>query len=427
MITERMMQRLMYQAFVAEEIESTSIDLADWRWPWREIVLAAESRAMGFNAYSRLAEACRMVADDADTAQQWMDEIEDAASPLRHATLAEIADSLEPVTWLWESWVPRGMLTLLGAFQGTGKSYAVMDMARITLHGPVWPDGSAVTHDPATAKVVYVDAEGIPQVNNARALDLGLDTRRMYLMMAGNGEMMDFLQPKWRDRLLDLAWTVRPELIIIDSLSAITTKGTNSAEEVGGLLTWLNGVAREVNAGMVLLHHLRKPSGGQLSLPGVSIHDFRGSTHIVALARSVIGLSVVQEPGKQFSLNGPRHMEVVKTNLAAEYPPKLEIRMQRSESGVRFEYGPVATTVVEEPSAEEWLVDYLEANGPTKFRELVEAAVADGFSKATIFRARKRLGARISDSAGRQGKGNLWMLAEDDSCRTDDAGDNEDD
>ena len=107
-------------------------------------------------------------------------------------------------------------------------------------------------------------------------------------------------------------------------------------------------------------------------------------------------------------------MEVVKTNLASEYPAKLEIRMQRSESGVCFEYGPVATTVRdEEPSAEEWLLDFLTCNGPTKFRELVDAANADGFSKTTIYRARKKLGGRIIDSEGRQGKGNRWCLVED--------------
>lgn len=425
MITERMMQRLLYQAFIAEEIESTTIDLTDWRWPWREIVLAAESRAMGFNAYSRLGEACRMIAgDDEQAPQQWMHDISEAREAPHFPTLAEIADTLEPVGWLWENWVPRGMLTLLGAFQGTGKSYFVMDLARVAMHGPQWPDGAALTHDPATAKVVYVDAEGIPQVNHERACDLGLDTRRMYLMMAGNGEMMDFLQPAWRDRLLDLAWTVRPELILIDSLSAITTKGTNSAEEVSGLLTWLNGLAREVNAGVVLLHHLRKPGGGQLSLPGVSIHDFRGSTHIVALARSVIGLSVVQEPGKQFSLNGPRHMEVVKTNLAPVYPPKLEIRIDRGGPGVRFEYGAVATTVPDaEPSAEEWLIDFLTCNGPTAFQELIDAAIADGFSKATIYRARKKLGSRIVDSGKQKAKGNLWQLAEDAQDDSDDVDD----
>ena len=69
------------------------------------------------------------------------------------------------------------------------------------------------------------------RVNNERALALGLDTRRMYLLMAEPGEMIDFMQQHWRDRLLDLTYTVAPDLVIVDSLSTITSAGTNSPEE----------------------------------------------------------------------------------------------------------------------------------------------------------------------------------------------------
>jgi hypothetical protein len=419
MITERMQRNLLYRSLVEEEMPTSQIDLAGWTWPWRELILSSERESWMPLGISKLQYAIQMVAgDDMDARREWMAAIEDAAAPLHFPTLAELAATLEPVTWLWENWIPRGMLSLLGAFQGSGKSFFVMELARIALHGDAWPDGTPLTHEPATAKVVYVDAEGIPQVNAERAAELGIDAQRVYLMMADTGEMMDFNAQPWRDRLIDLLCLAQPDLVLIDSLSAITgAKGTNSAEEVSSLLTWLNGLAREFNTGLVLLHHLRKPGGGQLSLPGVSIHDFRGSTHIVAMARSVIGLSVVQKPGKQFSLNGPRTVEVVKTNLAPQYPPRLEVRMERGDAGVRFTYGPASPEADPEPSAEEWLIDYLETNGATKFMEIVADGERDGFSKATIYRARKRLGSQISDSTGKQGKGNLWVL----SCEADDS------
>ena len=37
-------------------------------------------------------------------------------------SLEEIADTLQPVSWLWQPWLPLGMITLLAAQQGTGKS-----------------------------------------------------------------------------------------------------------------------------------------------------------------------------------------------------------------------------------------------------------------------------------------------------------------
>jgi hypothetical protein len=422
MITERMMQRLLYQAFIAEEIESSSINLADWRWPWKDIVLTMEARAVGYDNYSRLAFGVELVAGDRQQSSAWLEAIMDAKQPMSFPSLAEIADSLEPVSWLWQEWLPRGMVSILGAFQGAGKSFFVMDLARVTLHGDVWPDGAPVTHDTSSAKVVYVDAESIPQVNNQRAQALGLDSRRLYLMMADTGEMIDLTKQHWRDHMLDLAYTVKPDLIIVDSLSTITTSGTNAAEEVSGLFAFLNGLARESNSALLLLHHLRKPGGGQLSLPGVSIHDFRGSTHIVAMARSVLGLSVVQQPGKQFSLNGPRHVEIVKTNLTT-YPEKLEVRMERpAEDVVRFAYGPVGASAPDEPSPDEWLIDYLVANGPSHPDDIVAAAESDGISRSTLYRARKRLGDQIVKQGQRKAD-YLWLLASDVDVEESDAED----
>ncbi|MCO5245501.1 MAG: hypothetical protein M9927_17065 [Anaerolineae bacterium] len=44
-----------------------------------------------------------------------------------------------------------------------------------------------------------------------------VSTARMYLLMAEPGEMIDFMQQHWRDRLLDLTYTVTPDLVIVDS------------------------------------------------------------------------------------------------------------------------------------------------------------------------------------------------------------------
>lgn len=412
MLSQRMQCNLLYRYFIGNE--DVAIEPNKLNEPWRTLFLLAERDEYGaIVGSSPLRNAAMSMADDREQAQRWMDAISASAEPLWFPSLAEIADSLEPVSWLWQEWLPRGMVSILGAFQGVGKSYFVMDLARITLHGDAWPDGAPLAHEPARAKVVYVDAESIPQVNNQRAQALGLDSRRLYLMMADTGEMIDLTKQHWRDHMLDLAYTVQPDLIIVDSLSTITTSGTNAAEEVSGLFAFLNGLARESNSALLLLHHLRKPGGGQLSLPGVSIHDFRGSTHIVAMARSVLGLSVVQQPGKQFSLNGPRHVEVVKTNLTT-YPDKLEVRMEQPGGDVvRFAYGPVGASVPDEPSPDEWLLDYLEVNGPTAPADVVAAGEQDGFSRATIFRTRKRLGKSIRDSAGAKKRGNLWQLETD--------------
>ncbi len=108
-----------------------------------------------------------------------------------------------------------------------------------------------------------MDAEAIPQVNNERAQKLAVDTNQLYLVVAKENEFIDLNTLRWRDRLWDMVGDLRPELVIIDSLSTISLKGQNSVEDITQLLMYLVQLARHGDCGMLVLHHLRKPPGGQ--------------------------------------------------------------------------------------------------------------------------------------------------------------------
>lgn len=404
MITERMQQALLYRAFI-EKQPMVDVDVARWSDPWRTIALLAE-RSEG--ASDPLYWAASVVTDSEEAARNLIAMIRMAGQPLHIANLEEMAANLPPVTWLWENWIPRGMLSLLGAYQGTGKSWFVLDLARTIIQGGRWPDGTP-TQGPAN--VIYVEAEGIPQVLNQRAVALGMNRKRLYLLTAEPGEVFNLALPEWRDKLIDAATTLRPALIIVDSLSSVTSNGQNSVEETNSLLVFLVGLANYVNCGLLMIHHLRKPSGGQLYLPGMSIHDFRGSGHITAMARTVLGLSVVQS-GKQFSLNGPRRLDLVKTNLGP-YPDSLGIEMTTNGERTQFTYGEAPDyerTVTAADSVEAWLLNYLEENGPTPPATVVDAAALDGHGRAMIYRTRKALGAKIVNTKGYRNPKNEWAL-----------------
>jgi hypothetical protein len=419
MITERMQKRLLYQAFKENSIDSQEVDLAGWTWPWSELFLRAERNLGPLDGYSALYEAARSLDKSGnDECRTWMREIEDANEPLSFPTLADIADTLKPVSWLWPGWIPRGMLSLLGAYQGTGKSYFVLDLARTVIHGGPWPDGPIPDR---IGNVVYVEAEAIPQVTNERAQALGINRHKLWLMMAENGEMLDLTQPKWQDHLLDLATTVQPQLIIIDSLSSISSSGQNSVEDTTRLMLYLVALARHCDCGLLVLHHLRKPPGGQLNLPGMSVHDFRGSGHITAMARTVLGLSVIQN-GRQFSLNGPRRLDLVKSNLGP-YPEGIGLKLEGDGDNMRFVYGePVAFEDAQESpgdKCEEWLLDYLGENGPSKPADVIAAGKDAGFTRDTIYRTRKSLRVMIGDTGKNfRAPGNMWRLANDEDDDT---------
>lgn len=417
MITDRIQANLLYRYFAAGEECADQIDLALWKWPWREIYLHAEREqdaygnvVIGVGGREYLRTAVRLVAgQDEEAARLWWATIQDSTEPVHYPTLAELAETLPPVRWLWPGWIPRGMISLLGAYQGTGKSYFVMDLARTVIHGGPWPDGAA---SEKIGKVIYVDAEAIPQVNNERAVKLQLNRHQLYLLMPSPGELFDLTAAKWQDRLTDMVGALRPELIIIDSYSSISSSGQNSVEDTARLLAYLTGLASMADCGFLVLHHLRKPGGGQMSLPGMSVHDFRGSGNITAMARSVMGLSVVQT-GKQFSLNGPRRLDLVKTNLGP-YPDSLGIEMQMAGDLVSFQYGqaPSYDGGVAEIDPAAWLVEFLESNGPTLYKEIMSEAEGQNISKSQLYRARKKLGGRVIDSKGEKRRGNQWLLAE---------------
>ena len=61
--------------------------------------------------------------------------------------LDALAEELPPVEWVWPGWLPRGMLSLLGAAPGAGKSLVALDLARRVIHCEPYPDvGDGAQH-----------------------------------------------------------------------------------------------------------------------------------------------------------------------------------------------------------------------------------------------------------------------------------------
>ena len=327
-------------------------------------------------------------------------------------SLREIAGTLPPIEWLWPNWIPRGMLTLLGAAPGAGKSFLALDLSRrIGLDEP-FPDGAP--QPLPGGNVIYVDAESVPQILSERAQLWQMDTSRLYLMRPEGKLYIDFGDPADRDHLVEMALHLEPALIVVDSLGSISSKGENNVEDVRDLLGFLNRLALDTQCGLLLIHHLRKR--GVLPLVDVlTVDDFRGSSHIIAMSRSVLGLSIVQA-GPEPDRNGPRRLEVVKTNLTRHPEPLGMIFKPLHPKGAWIEYSTEPPQPYQEPTQAEqcaqWLLAALE-DGSVKPKDLEEMAREQGFSRATLYRARALLGDRVGSTASRQNPRNEWCLVEE--------------
>jgi RecA-family ATPase len=73
--------------------------------------------------------------------------------------------TLPDLEWLWPGWLPSGLVSLLAATPGTGKSYLALDLAHRVISGTEFPNGSPVL---TPGPVVYVDAENTPSVFKKR-------------------------------------------------------------------------------------------------------------------------------------------------------------------------------------------------------------------------------------------------------------------
>ena len=134
----------------------------------------------------------------------------------------------------------------------------------------------------------------------------------------------------------------------------------------------------------------------------------------MAMARSVLALSVIQT-GEEPDRNGPRRLEVIKTNLCV-YPRALGLVLEpEDERAPTLRYGEAPKERREMTQAEEcaeWLVEVLEEAGePVKPKEIVRLAAEEGFSRALLYRVRKGLEGTVVDAGTKQAPGNRWVLA----------------
>lgn len=342
-------------------------------------------------------------------------------------SLAEIAADLKPVSWLWPGWLPVGMLTLLAAKPGTGKSLIALDLAHRIITGQPWPDGTpGLAAGPAGGKnVIYVDGENIPEVHNDRAVAWQMQRENLYLLLPSEEDiLLDLNTVTYQELLAQMVYRLDPALVIIDSLGAVMGKGENAVEDVRELLGFLAGLAQHHATAILLIHHLRKSTNGQLSLlDGVDPDMIRGSGHITAMSRVAWGLSTVQTTARP-DPNGPRKLAVIKSNLS-RHPEPLGVTLEPipGRDNVRVVYADDAPAPYQEPTeqdqAAEWLLDYLETAGePVPPKDIVAAAAQANISRAAIYRARETLRNEIVNTIGRRATGNCWRLAAENETET---------
>lgn len=331
------------------------------------------------------------------------------------------AVALEPVSWLWNGYLPAGMLTILGGSPGCGKTTIALSLAAIVTAGGVWPDGSRCTQ--AGDVLIWSGEDGIA-VTAARLAAAGADMRRVYFVDGLTGPDAEAFDPG-RDMLLleDTADKLdAPRLLILDPVVSAVAGDSHKGAEVRRSLQPVVTLAQRLGCAVLGITHFSKGTSGRDPVERVT-----GSIAFAALARVVLVAAKVKAGAGDDS--EPRRVLMrAKSNIGPDdggFAYALErVEVAEGVEGQRVGWlEPLDGTARElladaegDPAqdhddgpgdAAAWLRALL-ASGPMAAREVKRCADEAGYAWRTVQRAMRRAG--VNSRRGGFGKPAEWFL-----------------
>ena len=328
-------------------------------------------------------------------------------SPILKPDLIRLSDvQARGVLWLWEPFIPFGMLTMLSGDPGAGKSFIALSVAADLTRGRL-RDGRSV--EPASVLCLTVENPAAETIR-PRFDALGGDPARFFLLrgtlFSENGEEQRGAVNLADIPILDNAIAeTKARLVIVDPIQSYlgATVDLHRSNETRPVLDGLSKLAESRGCAVLLLRHLSKQSGGK------AIHRGLGSIDLTGAARSeMLAGSLPDDPEA-------RALVHVKSNVG-----RMGHTLGYSIDGEgRFAWtGESQITALELLAAPEgpdrklteatqWLAEKLRA-GSLEAREIRAAAEAAGISSRTLQRAKSAL--RVQSRRATFAGGSIWSL-----------------
>ena len=174
--------------------------------------------------------------------------------PFRLQTLTEFAQ-LQTNGWLIKSILPRAQLVVMYGAPGSGKTFAILDMAMaIARDNGVWHD-----HKVKPGKVVYICAEAPQGLKNriiayAGRHNIGLADIANFQVIP---ETPNFLL---QDNIKTLCANIgKADMVVVDTMACIMAGGDeNSGKDTGLVIARCKEIHAQTGATVVLIHHSGK-------------------------------------------------------------------------------------------------------------------------------------------------------------------------
>jgi putative DNA primase/helicase len=339
--------------------------------------------------------------------------------------ITECAADITPerITWLWKEWLALGKLHLIAGVPEAGKTTIALAFAAIQTSGGTWPDG---THARPGNVLMWTSEDDLADTLVPRLIRMGADLNHIHFVKQTkqtDGKPRPFNPSIDMPALQAKAITIgNIVMLIIDPVVAVMPGNRDShkgAETRSGLQPLLN-FTETINCVTIGVAHLTKGTAGQDPLERIN-----GSGAFGQLPRVVLFAAKNDAEGDD---EPERIMVRVKSNIgqsgggfgyhidAAPLIENPEITATRIvwenplEGTARELLGNAEEDSAKLPKlekAKQFLQSYL-ANAERLQKEVQAAALAEGISGKTLWRASKEMniGKRKEGSGG----GWLWSL-----------------
>ncbi len=312
-----------------------------------------------------------------------------------------------PVTWLWPGRIALGKVTLLVGDPGLGKSTLALDLAARVTRALAMP---ACSQASTAGQVLIVTAEdALEDTIRPRLEAAGADLKRVHAVRAvrvREGERCFCLTEDLRDLERKAGELDELRLLLFDPVSAFMgATDAHKNADVRRVLAPLAALAERHRCAVLAISHLTKTQGPAQDRA-------QGSVAFVAAARATWYVTKDrQDPERRLLVQGKNNLgdaQALAFRIQTSFGPA-----NTTVPRIEWEPEPVSITADEalapEDSGEErselervseWLVAELES-GPVQSKELFRAAKESDISAKALYRARKRLGARIRKDSTR--------------------------
>lgn len=333
-----------------------------------------------------------------------------------------------PISWLWESRIALGKLTMIAGDPGLGKSLLTATLAAHVSKGFPWPVDST---KPLIGDVILLSAEDdAADTIKPRLEAMDADCSRIHIIESiqetndedetSTHRMFSFKQDvsKLAEQLDKLP---NCSLVVIDPVSAyLDSADSNNNSDIRGLLAPLAELASKNKIAVVLISHLNKNSSGNAS------YRVMGSLAFTAAVRSAYIVTKDKEKPER------RLLMPLKNNIAKDTTGLAYSIIEINGAPViAWEDDPVEMTVEEAlaptESKEEYsltdiaidfLLDFL-SKGPVRVDEVHKEARKAGITQKPLRSAYDKLKV-TSKKIGYNPGYWMWILPED-ALNTEDA------